>query len=216
MPNSLNFRSVLRLVTPRACRLSKTFPEVPKEFRVSRCKQESPNHSSGTRNIQGLAGNVGCSRAARCLRIIKFSCIIPKIPESEPEADSLWKDSLSVAWRVHRVSIVELYQLPHSKFFLILQLLGNLLRDLILQIASFFRFEPDQSIDSPDRAPFSGIQAVGQFHREQHQHLFFPILFCLFQPVLQIILSEPHIILDKLVQLPFQGIHDPVVLEILK
>ena len=60
----------------RAGRLSKTFPEVPIEFRVS-----SGNPASrlgiplGIRNLQGSAGNVGCSRAARCLRIVKISCI---------------------------------------------------------------------------------------------------------------------------------------------
>ena len=56
---------------------------------------------------------------------------------------------------------------------------------------------------SPDGSPFSGIQDVGQFHKEQYQHFAFHILFCQFHPALQIIMSEPQILPDKLVQLPF-------------
>ena len=37
----------------------------------------------------------------------------------EPKAHSRWKNSLSVAPRVHRFSTVWLYPLPHSKFFVI-------------------------------------------------------------------------------------------------
>ena len=45
--------------SPRAGRRSKTFPEVPHEFRESRGKQESrADHSSGTGNTHGLTGNV--------------------------------------------------------------------------------------------------------------------------------------------------------------
>ena len=56
--------------------LSKTFPEVPLEFRVSSGNPESRlSIPSGTRNTQRLAGNVGCSRTARCFRIVKISCV---------------------------------------------------------------------------------------------------------------------------------------------
>ena len=40
-PNSLNSRRVLRMVHLEQVRPSKTFPEVPDEFRVSGCEQES-------------------------------------------------------------------------------------------------------------------------------------------------------------------------------
>ena len=66
---------------------------------------------------------------------------------------------------LHR--IVGLFQLQNNIFFVILQFLCNFLQDLpaklcfsfrILHIASTFPFERDQSIGSPVRAPFSGIQ----------------------------------------------------------
>ena len=78
---------------------------------------------------------------------------------------------------------------------------------LIRHIASSFPFESDQSIDLPDQVPSSGIGAACQFQKEQYQHFAFHILFCLIQPALQIILSEPQILLDKLDQLSSQGIH---------
>ena len=63
--------------------------------------------SSRTRNTQGLSGNVGYSRGARCFRIVKNllhrskNSPFPASPKSEPKADSRWKDSLFVAQR-HR------------------------------------------------------------------------------------------------------------------
>ena len=41
-----------------------------------------------------------------------------------------------------------------------------------------------------DRAPSSGIRAVGQIHREQYQHLAFSILFSVIQTTPQKIYSE--------------------------
>ena len=133
--------------------------------------------------------NVGYLRPARRFRILKFFLRRSRNPpcpashESEPKDDSLWEDSLHVTRRVYRVSIVELYPLPHSKFFVILQCFGNLLRDfpemlcfsyLILHIACSYPFELGQTIEPPDGVPFSGIQDVGQFHEEQYQHFAFP------------------------------------------
>ena len=114
-------------------------------------------------------------------------------------------------------NFVWLCQLLHSKFFVILLLLGSILRDLpeklcfsdlILQIANSLPFEPDQAIDSPVRAPLSRIQAVGFLHEEQYQHFAFLILFCPFQTALQIILSEPQVLLEKLDPLSCQGTHE--------
>ena len=62
-------------------------------------------------------------------------------------------------------SIIELFQLLHSKFFAILEFLGNSLHDLagklgfsflILHIASSSPLESDQSIDLPDLVPSFG------------------------------------------------------------
>ena len=126
--------------------------------------------------------------------------------------------SLSVALSVHQFSIVWLCPLPHSKCFVIPQLLGNLLRGhvgrfcflyVVLQItSSFLLFELGQPIDSSNRARISGIQAVGQSHREQHQHFLFPNFLCPFQPEPQITFSELHILIEKLVQFPFQCTHE--------
>ena len=58
----------------RASWLSKTFPELPMVLRVSSGNPES-RLSIPTQNRQGLAGTVGRSRAARCHRIVNFSCI---------------------------------------------------------------------------------------------------------------------------------------------
>ena len=60
----------------QAGRLSKPFPEVPIGIPcIERQSRVAALHTSGTRNTQGLIGNVGCSRAARCLRIVKLSCV---------------------------------------------------------------------------------------------------------------------------------------------
>ena len=45
--------------------------------------------------------------------------------------------------------------------------------------------------------PSSETGAACQFHKEQYQYFAFPILFCPIQPALQIILSEPQILLEK-------------------
>ena len=59
---------------------SKTFPEVPIEFRVQCGIPESRlNIPSGVRNSRGATGNAGQSRAARCLRIVKFFLFIQSI-----------------------------------------------------------------------------------------------------------------------------------------
>ena len=71
-----------------------------------------------------------------------------------------------------------------------------------------FFFEFDLLIDLLDLAPISVIQAVDLFHREQYQNFLFPNFFCPFQPQPQIIFSELHIFLEKLVQLRFQSIHE--------
>ena len=55
-----------------------------------------------------------------------------------------------------------------------------------------FSLWPDQTIGLPDTVPSSGIRDVGQS----------------IQPALQIILSEPPILLEKLDQLSFQGIRE--------
>ena len=100
----------------------------------------------------------------------------------------------------------------HCKFFVIPRLLGNPLRDLpeklcfshpFLHIASSLPCDLDQTIESPDKTPLSGIRAVGQFHKEQYQRFVFPILFC---PAFgSVILSELQIFLEMLDQPSFQG-----------
>ena len=58
----------------------KRFPELHIEFRVSSGSPESRlSIPLVLGNIQRLAGNVVCSRAARCVRIIKNSCIGQRI-----------------------------------------------------------------------------------------------------------------------------------------
>ena len=71
------------------------------------------------------------------------------------------KDYLPFAQRAYHISIVELFQLLYSKFFVILECLNNFLHDLlehlcfsslILYIASSFPFKSDQSIDLHDKS----------------------------------------------------------------
>ena len=45
MPNSLNSRRVLKMIHLDQVDLHKTCPDVPYDFRVSGCDQESPEHS---------------------------------------------------------------------------------------------------------------------------------------------------------------------------
>ena len=72
-------------------------------------------------------------------------------------------------------------------------------------MASSFSFGSDQSIDSPDRVPSSGIGSACQYHKEQYQHFAFSILFCPVQTVLQTVLVEPHSLFERLDQLSVQG-----------
>ena len=58
---------------------SKTFLEVSIDFRVWCGKPESRLITSGTRTSRGLTGNVGHSRAARCLPIVEFFVLIQSI-----------------------------------------------------------------------------------------------------------------------------------------
>ena len=64
------------------------------------------------------------------------------------------------------------------------------------------------TIDLRDRVPSSGIGTACQYHKEQYQHFALSILSCPMQTALQIILSEPQILLEKLDQLSFQGSHE--------
>ena len=89
-----------------------------------------------------------------------------------------------VAQRVHQFSIVRLYPLLHSKFFVIPHFLGNHLHDLlgrlcfsflILQITNFFLFEHYWRIDSPDEVPSTGIGAVDLFHESNISILHSPL-----------------------------------------
>ena len=64
------------------------------------------------------------------------------------------------------------------------------------------------TIDLRDRVPSSGIGTACQYHKEQYQHFALSILSCPMQAALQIILSEPQILLEKLDQLSFQGSHE--------
>ena len=150
---------------------SKTFPEVPKVFPcITQQSRIAASHISRTRNTQGLTGNAGYSRVARSFRI-KKKILHQRVPNLSHQLVHC-RGILSFAQRAHQVSFVWLCQLLHSKFFVILQVLGNLLRDLpeklcftylILHMTNSFPFELDQTLDLPGRVPFSGIQAVGQF-----------------------------------------------------
>ena len=76
MPNSVNSRIELKMVLLEQVRFQKKFPEVPIVVRVSSGQSRiAVERTSGARNIPGLVGNVGCSRAARCLRIVQISCV---------------------------------------------------------------------------------------------------------------------------------------------
>ena len=60
-------------------RRSKAFPEVPLNIQCTvRRSRIAARHGSGPRKSTGLTGNVGCSRAARCLRIVKNSLVSDK------------------------------------------------------------------------------------------------------------------------------------------
>ena len=83
--------------------LSKTFPEVPKEFRVSGCKQQSrPSMPLGLGTVKGWLGTwmlQSCSLSQDRKIILRHSKNSPCLasPESEPKADSRKKDSLLLA-----------------------------------------------------------------------------------------------------------------------
>ena len=202
--------------SPPAGRPSKTCPDVPHEFRVSCGMQESrliiPRGLGILKVDWELEIFQSCSVFQDHKIILRHSRNSPCPPEAEPKADSRLKDSLCVVKRVHRVSTVELHQLPHSKFFVIF--LGTPLRDLpekqcfsnlihsqlfSLRAWSDNWFALSSVLWDWSCRPVSE-RAISAFR--------LPILFCLFQPVFQIIMSELQILLDKLVQLPFQGIRE--------
>ena len=148
----------------------------------------------------------GITGAARSFRMIELCCIIQGIYlvlqflNLSQKLIHCGRIFFLLRGRGHHTSFVELCQLLRSKFFVILQYIGNPLHDLpekfcflflLLHIASFLPFEPGQSTGSPDRAPCLRIQAVCQ----QYQHFAIPMIFCPLQPTLPIILSEPQILL---------------------
>ena len=181
------------------------------------------DHSSRTRNNQGLTGNGGYCRAARSFKIIKFSCTIQGIHLVLQVLNLSQKlihgrRILSVAWRVHQFSSVWPHPLPHSKFFVIHQFLGNLLRDLLgthfilhilfSKLSALFPLSLVSQLVHLMELHSLGFKLSGEFHGEQSQHSAFPILFCQFQPEPQILFSELHTLLEKLVQLPLLSIHE--------
>ena len=91
---------------------------------IERQSSIAAEHTSGTRNIQGLAGNVGCSRAARCLKSLKISCInqgvllVMQILNLSQELTHNGKIPLLLPGRtIRQFQIVWLYQFPRSRFF---------------------------------------------------------------------------------------------------
>ena len=139
-----NSRRVLRKVHLEPVDLQKRFLMYPMSS-----VYETPIIPRGLGILMGWLGTWGYSRAARSFRIIKFSCVAQGI--------LLVRQALNLSQEaIHGRRILPLlhgefidFQLSSSirKFFGILQLLGNLLRDLpdkvcfaypILQIASFF------------------------------------------------------------------------------
>ena len=87
-----------------------------------------------------------------------------------------------------------------NRFFVILQLLGNFLRDFVGRVCflishyphkSIFLLEPDLPIDSPYAAPIFEIRVLNWFHRGQYQNFSVPNFLCAFLPRPQIIFSEP-------------------------
>ena len=160
------------------------------EFRVSSGNPESRLRiPSGTRNIPGSTGNVGRSKAARCLRIVKISCVgqgihlVLQILNLSQELPPSGRISSPVAWTIHQFLVVLLHLPLRNKFFSILQFLANLLRDFlgrvcfsfqILRVNSSFLFEPDLPIGSPDTAPLFVIRVLDCFHEGQYQKFFVP------------------------------------------
>ena len=68
MPNSLNCWREYRLVLLKQVVVQKRFLKYHNITCIMRQSRIAARHGSGTRNSRGFTGNVGCSRAARCVR----------------------------------------------------------------------------------------------------------------------------------------------------
>ena len=178
MRNSSNCRRNKAQDDPsRVGTLWKTFPEVPIVSRVvSRQSRIASRHSSGTRTrVTGGLRNVGCSRATRCVRIVKFSRNLPGNsldsvnPDSQPAIDSQKKDlSLLPNGQVVNFQFVLLdLTFRRNEFCIILQFLGLFSFDIHDEVHSSFPIlhtrksslsEPDQPIDSLDVVPIFEIR----------------------------------------------------------
>ena len=83
-------------------------------------------HTSDSRNSRGLTGNVGHSRAARCLRIVKFFFLHVRHSPCFAESGSDHK--------IHLCSTVELFPSLHDKFSVTPQLPCDLVRDSLNKV----------------------------------------------------------------------------------
>ena len=171
-------------------------------------------HTSGTRNIQGLAGMLqSCSLCQDRKNLLR--CSRNSTCSANLESES--RGFRSCCLESSQFSIVWLYLFLRGRYLVIPQCLGNLLRDfhekisfsyLTLHINGSSLFEPDRPTDSPDRAPIFEIHVLDWFHEGQYQNSSVPTnFFCPFLPQPQMVFSELRILLDLPVQLSFQGRH---------
>ena len=178
-------------------------------------------HDSGTRKSTGLTGNVGWSRAARCLRIVKNSLV------SDKEFTLFCKYWI---WVNNWLTVVEFlsWRKDNSSFLACLarsassqQILLNasiswqyfawFSRKSLFQISNspynFISspFEPVQPVDSPVVAVIVGTRTPDWCHKEQYPNFSFPNVWPPCQPQLRIILAEPVFLLSRPIQLSVQG-----------
>ena len=94
------------------------------QFRVSGCRQESRQRiPEELRTINGQLERWITQSCSLSLVIQRIHLVLLFL-NFWTEADSLQRDSLSVAWRGHQSSVVELYPFPYSTFFVIPQCLS--------------------------------------------------------------------------------------------
>ena len=157
-------------------------------FRAS-CSRIAARHGSGTRNGGGVdserGSHLSCSlfqdRKFLSRRTRKLFCSVKPDFESTTESQSL--EFFLGAWTIHNFLLVLFNLLLRNKLFLILQFLGNLLRDsfgrifsslAILHTALFYLCERDQPIDSVVVALIFGIQAPDWLRKEEYQNFSLP------------------------------------------
>ena len=138
--------------------------------RIERQSRIAAKHTSGARIFQGLAGNVGCSGAARCFRIVKCSCVwqgncflhILNLSQQLTRGGQI-PHLMQRQFIISCLSRSICFFVTDSSYFF--NFLGDLSLDFLGRFCFFilFLFEHDLPIDSPDKAPTSEFRVLDWF-----------------------------------------------------